>query len=180
MTAILVVLACAATFRSAWLIVHDEIAEPLRRAARWADRRRLGDPEPGELQPLTYLVGCPWCVSIYTGTIVATVTVLWPDNRIILIGLLALTGSAVAGVVAVVMERVRQPPAQLQIGSDETWTVSGDLADQDVGQFVRDHTQRGTVGVPDPPSDTGPVDPDRDATGDDRGGTTPPRVVGEP
>lgn len=178
--AVLVVLVCLATFRAAWLIVHDEIAEPIRRLARYTDRRLHGEPEPGEMQPLTYLVGCPWCVSIYTGTLAAAVTVLWPTNRVILIGLLALTASAVAGIVATLLQRFHEPPAQLAVGDDETWTVTGDLADEDVRQFVRDHTQRPAVPVPDPPADAQPVDTGRDTTADDRRGPPPPPVAGQP
>jgi len=96
MPVLLVFLAIAATFRVTWLINNDTIARPLRVWARKHD----------EVPPLSYFVQCPWCVSMYVSVLVATVTVLWGDNRVVLIGLLALTASALTGIVASLLNRV--------------------------------------------------------------------------
>lgn len=44
-----------------------------------------------------YLIGCPWCASVYLGAAVAVPVVLWPSNRVVLAALVALAGSHVAG-----------------------------------------------------------------------------------
>lgn len=95
-TTLLVVLAVIATYRATRLINADVITAPFR---RWVCRLdgELTDDEVGRW---TYFITCPWCVSIWVGTIIATVTVLWGDNRVVLIGLLALTASALTGIIA--------------------------------------------------------------------------------
>jgi len=106
MPVLLVFLAIAATFRVTWLINNDTIARPLRVWARKHDESRHGPLEDDEVPPLSYFVQCPWCVSMYVSVLVATVTVLWGDNRVVLIGLLALTASALTGIVASLLNRV--------------------------------------------------------------------------
>lgn len=93
---LLVALAVLATYRATRLINADVITAPFR---RWVCRLD-GELEKDEVGRWTYFITCPWCVSIWVGAIVATVTVLWPDNRLILAGLLALTASAVTGFLA--------------------------------------------------------------------------------
>lgn len=73
------------------LVTADKIAEPIREPLieRW-----------GEDSKRAYLLTCDYCASIYVAPVVATVAVLWGDNRVVLIGLIALTASFVAGFVA--------------------------------------------------------------------------------
>jgi len=88
---LIVVLAIGTTMRVTRLITADKLTEPIReRLIRWW----------GENDKRSYLVTCDYCASMYVAPIVATVAVLWPDNRAVLIGLIALTASFVAGVVA--------------------------------------------------------------------------------
>lgn len=75
-----------ATFRLTRLITVDVIGEPLRE--RVAHRPWLG-----------YLAHCPWCLSIWLAPFPAVV-VWWPTNRLLLAGLLALSASAVTGLIA--------------------------------------------------------------------------------
>jgi hypothetical protein len=93
---LLVVLAVVATYRVTRLINRDTITAPLRRAVLRLDERH-GPMEDDEVGRWTYFITCPWCVSMYVAAIIATVTVLWGDNRVVLIGLLTLAGSAVTG-----------------------------------------------------------------------------------
>ena len=85
---LLVVLAIGATVRLTRLVTADYLGHTIRE--RLTDRW-------GEDSHRAYLIGCDYCASMYLAPIVATVTVLWGDNRVILIGLLALTASQVAG-----------------------------------------------------------------------------------
>jgi hypothetical protein len=43
---------------------------------------------------------CDWCLSIWLAPIPATLAVLYPENRLLLIGLLALSSSALTGLIA--------------------------------------------------------------------------------
>lgn len=103
---LLFVLAALATYRVTHLINTDRLTRPLRMWLRARDDRQLGDdpdagwwdPETEEAEdvgPREYFAHCPWCVSMYVGAVVATVTVLWGSNRVVVIGLLALAASAV-------------------------------------------------------------------------------------
>lgn len=103
---LLTALAVLATFRLTWLINNDTIARPLRAWAYRHDVKRHGPLEDDEVPPLSYFVECPWCVSMYIAPIVAVVTVLWGDNRVVLIGLLALAASAVTGITASLLGRI--------------------------------------------------------------------------
>lgn len=47
-----------------------------------------------------YLVTCDWCASFWIAVPIAGVTVLWGDNRLVLIGLLALAASQITGILA--------------------------------------------------------------------------------
>lgn len=49
-----------ATHRLTKLVIDDYITEPLREKVY----EKFGDPEDSKI---SYLVTCPWCVSIYTG-----------------------------------------------------------------------------------------------------------------
>ena len=89
-TWVLFVIAIGAVVRLSRLVTADKITESIRErlTARW-----------GEDSLKSYLIGCDYCVSIYLAPVVATVAVLWPDNRVVIIVLLALTASFVAGII---------------------------------------------------------------------------------
>lgn len=89
-TWLLFVIAVGAVVRLSRLVTADKITESMRDrlTARW-----------GEDSLRAYLISCDYCVSIYVAPVVATVAVLWGDNRVVIIGLLALTASFVAGII---------------------------------------------------------------------------------
>jgi len=88
------VLAVVAVYRLSRLVTGDYVTRPMR---TWVNERY------GENR-LSYFVTCDWCVSFWVGALVAPVVVWWGDNRAVLAGLLALTASAVAGLLASVVE----------------------------------------------------------------------------
>ena len=65
---IYVLLAFLATARLTRLVTGDFITQPIR---SWVHRRFGTDSKLG------YLVTCDWCVSIYTGTVVAVIMFNW-------------------------------------------------------------------------------------------------------
>jgi len=93
MTALLVLVAALATYRVTRLVTADQITEPLR---AFAERRKWTG----------YLAQCDWCVSIWVAPGPAVAVVLWPDNRVVLVGLLALTFSAVTGLIATIEQKL--------------------------------------------------------------------------
>jgi Protein of unknown function (DUF1360) len=54
-----------ATYRLTVLIKDDKITERLRKAVF----RRYGHLEDGDVRNPSYLMGCPWCLSIYFGAL---------------------------------------------------------------------------------------------------------------
>ena len=92
MTALLVAVAALATYRLTRLVTADKITEPLRErvTSRW----------------LGYLVQCDWCLSIWVAPWPALAVVLWPDNRVVMVALIALALSAVTGFVSLVEQRL--------------------------------------------------------------------------
>jgi hypothetical protein len=88
---LLVALTIGAVARLTRLITADKITEPIRNRlyARW-----------GEESKRAYLIGCDFCCSVYIAPPVAAVVVIWPDNRAVLAGILALTASQAAGMIA--------------------------------------------------------------------------------
>lgn len=86
--ALLALLAVLATARLTTLLNDDVVAAPVR---AWAGRR--GDTA-------AYFVGCPWCVSIYTGAAVAAATYAWHAYWPVQVGLLLLTASYLTGLLA--------------------------------------------------------------------------------
>lgn len=71
MTATTILLVSLAVYRGTLLVTGDRITRTPR---RWL-RARLN--EEGRV---AYLLECPWCVSIYLGTIGAAVAWAWPDG----------------------------------------------------------------------------------------------------
>lgn len=90
MTALLLVLAALATYRLTRLVTADRITEPIR--SRIEDRSEFAG----------YLVTCDWCLSIWIAPLPATAVVLWPDNRVVLVALVALSLSALTGIASLV------------------------------------------------------------------------------
>lgn len=67
-----------ATFRLVKLVRHDKITEPVREAVQ----SHYGPPEKSKV---SYLVDCPWCLSIYFGLGLTLLRYRWPRP----VGLLA-------------------------------------------------------------------------------------------
>jgi hypothetical protein len=90
-TWLLFLITIGAIVRLTRLVTADYITSPIRDrlVERWDEDSKRA-----------YLVTCDYCASIYIGTIVTTVVILWPTNRVVIIGLLALTASLVAGFMA--------------------------------------------------------------------------------
>lgn len=82
-----------ATYRLTKLVNEDKLTEDLR--------QRVVD-HFGELNDskVSYLVHCPWCVSIYAGAAVAFVDTMFPNSRVAKAALAALAFSAVTGIMA--------------------------------------------------------------------------------
>jgi hypothetical protein len=88
-----------ATVRLTRLILDDEITAPARDAAVQA-LISVGEARP-ELKPVTdrleYLLGCPWCASVYCGALVFALRRVSPAAADVVSG--ALAASAVTGAV---------------------------------------------------------------------------------
>jgi hypothetical protein len=84
---LLVLLIIGATVRLTRLITADYLTSPIRDrlTERW-----------GEDSKRAYLIGCDYCASMYVAPVVSLAW-LWPTNRVVLIALIALTASQVAG-----------------------------------------------------------------------------------
>lgn len=59
-----------ATYRMTKFIIDDELLADVR--------EKFLDKHPADSTKLGYLVGCPWCISIYMGTAVVTARALAP------------------------------------------------------------------------------------------------------
>jgi Protein of unknown function (DUF1360) len=86
------VLTVLATARITRLITADSITEPLRKriTGRLSEESRV-----------VYLVHCPWCVSIYVGTVLAYLAWRWGETGWFAVATLALSASYVAGLLSV-------------------------------------------------------------------------------
>lgn len=87
-TAVSVLTDILATYRLTKLIMEDKITE---------DFRNLIYEKFPKDSKLSYLIGCPWCVSIWAGATIFTLRRISPETANIVSGLLA--ASAVTGVV---------------------------------------------------------------------------------
>lgn len=88
---LLVIVTIGAVMRVTRLVTADYITEPIRErlTQRW-----------GEDAKRSYLLSCDYCASIWVGPPIVTAAVLWPDNRVVIIALVVLTASFIAGFVA--------------------------------------------------------------------------------
>lgn len=112
MMIVLLIVAALATFRLTVLVNQDYLTEGPR---KWLQARL---PEK-----LAYMIGCPWCASFWLAVPVSIVVVLWPTNRAVWIVLLALSFSAVAGLVSKL-----HPPDDY--GEQLLEAVEGDVRDE--------------------------------------------------
>jgi len=87
MTALTWVLAVGATWRCTLLIVADEIVRPRR---EWAEDR-VGTAW------FSYLISCPWCMSIWVAPLVVGSGLAWGNGWGWQLATGALTASAVTG-----------------------------------------------------------------------------------
>lgn len=84
------------------LVTHDELTRPIRSwlIAKFNPHSRvhralvylLGEPD-GEA------IGCPWCISIWTGFVTSPIVFQWGDTSIITIIMLALSASQITGMI---------------------------------------------------------------------------------
>lgn len=88
-----------AVYRGTLLVTGDRITRAPRRRVRAWLRKREHDRTASDTSRLCYLLECPWCVSIYLGTIAAAVYGTWPKGWWRWPAL-AMAASAVAGLLA--------------------------------------------------------------------------------
>lgn len=98
------VLGMLAVARLSRLLVVDEIAAGLRRAAL----RRLDPDRPLDLK-VAYLIYCQWCQSIWVGAAVMPLAVMFPGSMPLRIALSVLAASQIAGILGDVRVRLRAP-----------------------------------------------------------------------
>jgi Protein of unknown function (DUF1360) len=79
-----------ATYRLVKLVRDDRITEPFRKTIA----ETQGPPEQSKL---SYLLNCPWCLSVYLGAAVTLAGRRWPGTADVLTRTLAL--SAITGLV---------------------------------------------------------------------------------
>lgn len=89
-----ILLNALATYRLTRLVVQDEITVELR-AKAFEQIKKLPDPVANKL---SYLITCPWCVSIWAAGVLLILRKTSPELAEFLTGLLA--ASAVAGVIS--------------------------------------------------------------------------------
>jgi hypothetical protein len=98
--ALLVLLAVLATARLTVLVNDDYLTERLRAAV---DRRAAAS---SAWDYLSYLLGCPWCVSMWAGLGVAGATYAWHTHWPVQVLLIALAASYLTGWGAELRERL--------------------------------------------------------------------------
>jgi hypothetical protein len=94
-----------ATYRLTVLIKDDKITEGLREAVF----RRFGHLEDDDVHKASYLMGCPWCLSIYFGAVTVAAEYYAPRVWRPLARVLAL--SAATGLLAEALEAAQQQGA---------------------------------------------------------------------
>jgi len=80
-----------ATYRITKFVIDDQLTEPLRTRIT----ARFGSPDDSYV---SYLITCPWCVSIYAGTALSLARMMMPTPWKVLAS--ALASSAVTGIMA--------------------------------------------------------------------------------
>jgi len=92
---LLLTIVALATYRLTRLVTADKITEALRSRAFRRQSNWLG-----------YLVTCDWCLSVWVAPLPTVAAVLWPDNRVVLVGLVALAASALTGLASLIERRL--------------------------------------------------------------------------
>lgn len=98
---IVIVMYMLAVARGTTLITHDEITRPMRAAfVRRFDPRRLAHRWVMYLLgPDDDATGCPWCVSIWVGSVTAPIVWWWGGSPAVLVPVIALATSQVTGMI---------------------------------------------------------------------------------
>lgn len=91
MSVLTMILAVLSVARITRLVTSDRITEAPR---DWL----LDRLDPHGLG--TYVITCPWCISVYAGLVVAPAAHYWGDDPVFMIIALALTASYVTGFLA--------------------------------------------------------------------------------
>lgn len=92
-----------ATYRLTTLIKDDKITEDIRRVVF----NRYGEPDDENSNKVSYLLNCPWCLSIYFGGLAVLVGARWP--RVWKPMSKALAYSAVTGLLAEARAGAQEP-----------------------------------------------------------------------
>jgi hypothetical protein len=88
MTPFLLTLVALSTYRLTRLITADRLTQRIR---EWAIAR-------GEM--IGYLATCDWCLSIWIAPVPSVLALIYPSNRLLLGALVALSASALTGLIA--------------------------------------------------------------------------------
>lgn len=89
-----IVLVSLATYRLTRLVTADRITQPIR---EWALAKN---------DMIGYLATCDWCLSIWVAPAPTVLAVLFPSNRLVLVGLVALAASALTGLLAAIESKL--------------------------------------------------------------------------
>ena len=93
-TTLLVILSILSIYRLTRLVTADRILQGFR---GWVVLRSRW---------LGYLVTCDWCLSIWVAPLPAVAVMLWPDSQWVWGILIALSGSAITGLISLVEGRL--------------------------------------------------------------------------
>jgi hypothetical protein len=105
-----------ATYRLTTLIKDDKITEDIRKVVF----DRFGEPSDEDSHKVSYLLSCPWCLSIYFGGLAVVVGGRWP--RLWKPFSKALSYSAVTGLLAEARSNAQEPdePPDAQVEAPDT------------------------------------------------------------
>lgn len=100
-----------ATYRLTTLIKDDKLLEDFRRGVF----QRFGEPDGEDGHKLSYLVTCPWCLSVYFGAVAVLARRKWPRAWAPVAK--ALTFSAMTGLLAEKRAEMAKPdePVEQQV-----------------------------------------------------------------
>jgi hypothetical protein len=94
MTPFLLTLVALSTYRLTRLVTADRITQRIR---EWAIAK-------GEM--VGYLATCDWCLSIWVAPVPSVLAIAFPENRLVLLAFVALSGSALTGLIATLESRL--------------------------------------------------------------------------
>ena len=90
---LIVLLVVVATYRLTRVFTADRIMDRFR---AWAERTN---------STIGYLITCDWCLSIWLAPIPTALVIVFPGNRLVVGGLLALSASAGTGLISLLERR---------------------------------------------------------------------------